>query len=150
MSKHQTEGVIETITNMLFGQEWKPYNKHETPYLDTLPSMRNVLQFEQIELFLEAMALNAIVEEIMIDDTTATVYTNNGSSQSGVGSCVVQSLTTNGQQRTFSKFGIFTESRKSLAELEAITLKILSAASFHRYSEMDILNRIDFVMMDST
>ena len=96
------------------------------------------------------MALNAIVEEIMIDDTTATVYTNNGSSQSGVGSCVVQSLTTNGQQRTFSKFGIFTESRKSLAELEAITLKILSAASFHRYSEMDILNRIDFVMMDST
>ena len=42
-------------------------------------------------------------------------------------------------------FGIFTE---SLAELEAITLKILSAASFYRYSEKDILNWTDFVMTD--
>ena len=28
MYKRQIEGAIVTITNMLFGQEWKPYNKH--------------------------------------------------------------------------------------------------------------------------
>ena len=53
------------------------HNKHQKPDLDTLPSMRNILQ---IELFFEAMALNAIVEEIIKDDTTATVYANDGSS----------------------------------------------------------------------
>lgn len=37
------------------------------------------------------MALNPIVEGIMKDDTTTTVYANDGSSQSGVGSYVVQS-----------------------------------------------------------
>ena len=47
-------------------------------------------------------------------------------------------------------FGIFTEWRESLAELEATTLKILSAVSSQRYSEKEILNQIDFVMMDST
>ena len=47
------------------------HNKHQKLDLDTLPSMRNILQ---IELFFEATAFNAIVEEIMKDDTTATVY----------------------------------------------------------------------------
>ena len=42
--------------------------------------------------------------------------------------------------------GILTESRESLAQLEATTLKILAATSFRRYSEKDILNQIDFVM----
>lgn len=37
------------------------------------------------------MALNPIVQGIMKDDTTTTVYANDGSSQSGVGFCVVQS-----------------------------------------------------------
>ena len=46
------------------------------------------------------------------------------------------------------KFGIFTVLRES-AELEANALKILSAASFHRWFEKDILKRIDFVMTDS-
>ena len=78
------------------------------------------------------MALNAIVEEIIKDDTTATVYPNDHSSQSGVGSYVVQSLTSIGDQHTLPAFGIFTESRESFALLEAATLKILSAASFHR------------------
>lgn len=47
-------------------------------------------------------------------------------------------------------FGIFTEWRESLAELEATTVKILSAVSSQRYFEKEILNQIDFVMMDST
>ena len=46
MSKHQVERAIVTTVNMLFGREWKPYNKHQTPDLDTLPSMRNILQIE--------------------------------------------------------------------------------------------------------
>ena len=36
MSKYQIEGAIVIIANMLFGREWKPYNKHQTPDLDTL------------------------------------------------------------------------------------------------------------------
>ena len=68
------------------------------------------------------MALNAIVEEIMKDVTTAcTVYTNDGSSRSGLGSYVVQSLTIIREQSTFPMFGVFTELRESLAELEATT-----------------------------
>ena len=65
MSKHQIDGAIVTIINMLFSQEWKHYNKHKTPHLDTLPSMRNILQ---IECFFEAMAFTAIIEEIMEDE----------------------------------------------------------------------------------
>ena len=56
--------------------------------------MRNILQIGFF--FSEAMALNAIVEEIMKDDTTTTVYTDDGSSRNGVGSYVVQSLKING------------------------------------------------------
>ena len=108
------------------------HNKHQKPDSDTLPSMRSILQ---IELFFEAMALNTIVEEIMKDDTTGTVYANDGSSRSGLRSYIVQSLTINGEQRPLPTFSIFKESRESLAELEATTLKILFAASFHRYSE---------------
>ena len=67
--------------------------------------MRNIAQ---IEHFFESMALNAIVEEIMKDDTIAyTLYTTDGSSQSGVGSYVVQSLTINREQFTFPMFGSF-------------------------------------------
>ena len=112
---------------MLFGREWKPFNKHQIPDLDTLPTMRNILQ---IEPFFEAMTLNALVKEVMKDDTTATVYANDGFSRSGVGSYAVEPVTVNREQRALSTFGIFSESRKLLAELEATTLKILSRASF--------------------
>ena len=100
MFKRQIEGAIVTIANMLFGREWKPFNKHQTPDLDTLPSMRNILQTEPL---LEAMALNVIVEEIMKDDTIATVSANDGSSLSGVVSYVVHSLTINGEQRVLKQ-----------------------------------------------
>ena len=116
---------------MLFGREWKPCDKHQTS-------------------FFEAMALNAIAEEIMKEDTTATLYTDNGSSRSGVGSYVLQSLTINGEQYALPTFDIFTELRKSLAELEATISKILSEASFHRYSERDIFSQVVFVITDNT
>ena len=96
------------------------------------------------------MALNAIVDELMDEKNHATVYANDGSSRSGVGSYVVQSLTINGNHRALPTFGIVTESRESLKELELSTLKILSAAFMHTYSEKDILSKINFVMTDST
>ena len=70
------------------------------------------------------MALNTIVEEIIKDDTTAAVYASAGSSQYGVGSYVVQSLTINGEQSILPTSDIFAQSRESIVELEATTLKI--------------------------
>lgn len=69
---------------------------------------------------------------------------------SGVGSYVVQSFHINGVQQTLPTMGIFTEIRKSLVDLELTTLKILLAASEHKYSEKEILENISFVMSDST
>ena len=86
MFKRQIEGAIVTIANMLLRREWKPYNKHQTPDLDTLPIIWKILKIKTF--FFEAMALNAIVEEIMKDETTATVYANDGSPQSRIGSYI--------------------------------------------------------------
>ena len=52
--------------------------KHQTLDLGTLPSKT----FYKLNFFFKAMALNAIVEELMKDETTATVCTNDGSSRS--------------------------------------------------------------------
>ena len=43
-----------------------------------------------------------------------------------------------------------TESRETLKDLEITTLKILSAASGNKYSPSDIVEKISFVMTDST
>ena len=51
-------------------------------------------------------------------------YSNDGSSVSGVGSFVAQSLTLSGVERCLPTFGIFTESHESLKDLEICTLKI--------------------------
>lgn len=56
---------------------------------------------------------------------------------SGVGSYVVQSFHINGVQQTLPTMGIFTEIRKSL-DLELTTLKILLAASEHKYFLRDV------------
>ena len=103
MSKRQIEGSIIAIANLIFGRSWKPYDKDSTPDLDTLPSMANMRENEPM---FEALALNAIVEELMAEGNHAKVYANDGSSRSGVGSFVVKSLTINGVQRALPKFGI--------------------------------------------
>lgn len=106
MSKIEQSLII--ISNNLFGLDWKPYRKHETPDLNTLPCMDNLRQTEPM---FEAMTLNAIVREMMEEGKTSDItYSNDGSSRSGVGSYVVQSLTINGEQRSLSSFGVFTES----------------------------------------
>ena len=148
MSKHQIEQSLIIIVHHLFGLEWKAYQKHETPDFDTLPRMDNL---RQTEVLFEAMALNAIVKDMMKDESTSSItYSNDGSSRSGVGSYVVQSLTINGEQRALPSFGVFTESRETLKDLEIATLKMLAIASFHEFSEQDILRKISFIMTDST
>ena len=147
MSKKQIEGAIIAIANMLFDRDWKPYKVKGERDSKTLPSMNNLLHTEPL---LEAMALNAIVEEMMDESNHSSItFSNDGSSMSGVGAYVVQSLT-NGVQRALPTFAIFTESRESLKDLQVTTLKMLSAATGHKYSEQDIYKKIDFVMTDST
>ena len=88
--------------------------------------MKNTLHTEPL---FEAMALCAIVDEIMSRETDAAItYSNDGSSMDEVGSYVLQSLTMNGVQRTLPTLAIFAERRESLKDLELTTLQILSAA----------------------
>ena len=77
-------------------------------------------------------------------------YSYDGSSMSVVGSYVVQSFTINNVQRILPTFSIFIESRESLKDMEIMTMKILCAASGHKYKEADILANINFVMTNST
>ena len=148
MSKSQIEGSIITIANTLFGREWRPYTPREERDLNTLPSMKNLVHTEP---YFEAMALSSIAEGMMSEDTIASIaYSNDGSSVSGVGSYVVQSLTLNGVQRCLPTFGIFTESREGLKDLEICTLKILSSSYCHEYTEKEILQHLKFIMTDST
>ena len=68
MSQNQIEGSIITIANELFGRkefgEWKLYDRLTTPDNNTLPSLSNI---RRTESYMEAMALNFIVQEIMND-----------------------------------------------------------------------------------
>ena len=54
------------------------------------------------------------------------------------------------ENRALITLPIFTESVQRLKELEKMTLEILSLASGRKYSEVEIYERIDFVMTDST
>ena len=152
MSARQVQGAITTIANDLFGRkeygQWKTNEESQTIDVNTLPCQKS---FRVTETCLEAMALGRIVDEIMDDTSDVTVvYSNDGSARSGVGSYVVQSLTINGVHRSLPTYGIFTESRDSLKELELSTLKILSASSGFKYTSEDIVKKINFVMTDST
>ena len=74
---------------------------------------------QQTEPFFEVMALNAIVEDIMKNDSEKCVtYLNDGSSMSNVGSYCVQSLTLNEIQRSLPTMGVFSESNKTVKEQE--------------------------------
>ena len=45
---------------------------------------------------------------------------------------------------------IFTESRSSLKDMQHMTYKMLAAATAWKYTERDIVGKIDFVITDST
>ena len=147
MSRHQIEGAFIEIGNKVFGRKWKSFKPNSTFDDDTLPSMTNLVRTRS---YLEAMALNNIVEEIMSSDSGTITYSNDGSSLNKVGSYVVQSITVDGVQRALPSLSIITESRETLKELEKTTLKILSAACGYKYTESEILKKINFIMTDST
>ena len=62
MSKRQIEGSILAIPNILFERDWKPQKSKGAVDSKTVPSMKNILHIEPL---FEAMALCAIVDEIM-------------------------------------------------------------------------------------
>ena len=66
----------------------------------------------------------------------------------GIGAYVVQSMTIDGVGRTLPAFGIFTESRESLKDLQIATFEILAIASKGKYSKEEILSKIDFIQLD--
>ena len=146
MSQVQAEAAIVETGNSLFGRRWKTFNPELPTDRDTLPASSNM---RRVEPYLEAVAMSSIVNEIM-DGNKTVVYANDGSAKNGVGSFLVQSLSIDGVQRPLPTFSIFTETRESLEELEVMTIRMLVAASGYRYSEQDILRKIDFVMHDST
>ena len=107
----------------------------------------------RIEPEMEAMALCSIVEEIMDDNNAGencVLLSSDGSSVSGVGAYVVQSLTVNGIPRNLPTLGVCTESREALAELVRCVLDMMAASTDNRYSSADIMNKINFCMTDST
>ena len=152
LSHRQAQAAIVTVANNLFGREefgeWKMFTAKEKFDNNTLPAPNNI---RRTESYLEALALNCVVEEMMTgDDESCVVYSNDGSAQSGVGSYVVQSFTVNGKPRALPTFAVFTESRETLAELVDCTLDILVASSGHRYKKDELISKVDFVMTDST
>ena len=137
MSQEQIVGAIITVANELFGRnkygKWKPYDSENPTDKNTLPAMSNT---RRTEVYIEAMALSMIVEELMEEGTeTMVVWANDGSAMSGVGSYVVQSLNINGIKRALPTVGIFTESRESLSDLMKDTVKILSTSTGYKYTE---------------
>ena len=147
MSRHQVEGAICEIANRLFGRQWKIYESRSICDDDTLPSMTNIVRTGN---YMEAMALNSIVEEIMVAENCGITYSHDGSSQNKVGNYVVQSITINGIQRALPVMSVVSEARETLKDLVSTTLNILSAASGYKYSDQQILSKIEFCMTDST
>ena len=146
MTMHQIEGAFLEI-GKVFGRNWKVFKPNSITDKNTLPSMTNLVRTRK---YLEAMALNNIVEEIMSSDGSSITYANDGSSLNRTGSYVVQSITINGIQRALPTLSITTESHETLKELELTTFKMLSAASGYKYSEAEIFKKVTFVMTDST
>lgn len=68
----------------------------------------------------------------------------------GFGVYLAQSLTINCVQRALPTLLIFIDSRESLKELQITTLRFLSAATGHEYSEEYIFKKIYFAMTAST
>ena len=60
----------------------------------------------------------------------------------------MQSITLDGVQLPLPTFSIVRESHESLEELEVTELKMIVAASGHKYTEKQLLECIDFFMTD--
>ena len=152
LSENQAQGAICTVANNLFGRKeygaWKRYERDKPTTYNTLPAINNT---NRTEAYVEALILAGITNEIMSSEMeTVVTYSNDGSALSGVGNYIVQSFSINGKQRALPTLNIFTETRASLKELQLMTYKILAASSGWKYTEKDLVEKIDFVMTDST
>ena len=151
MSQAQAEGAIAATANCLFGRNqygpWKVFEAKKPYDVNTLPASSNT---NRLDPYVEAMVLSSITEQIMCSTISTVMYSNDGSAMSGVGNYVVQSVTIDGKQRALPTMSIFTESRESLCDLEKTTLQILSASTGYKYSSKKIVEKINFVMTDST
>ena len=81
---------------------------------------------------------------------TVVTYSNDGSAQSGVTNYLVQPFLINGKQRALPTLNIFSETRASLKDLQLMAFKILAASSGWKYTEKDLVEKNDFVMIEST
>ena len=121
LSHNQASAAIAVVANKIFRREkfgeWKLHSNLAVCDENTMPATSNN---RRVEPEMEAMALCSIVEEIMDNSNVGencVVLSNDGSSASGVGAYVVQSLTVNGIPRNLPILGVCTESREILAEL---------------------------------
>ena len=87
---------------------------------------------------------------MLLDSHTVGTYSNDGFPQCGVGNYVVQSFSINGKQRPLPKMSIFTKSKTSLKEMQLMTFKMLAASTGWKYTEKELVEKINFVMTDST
>lgn len=146
MSAAQAAAAVIEVGNKMFGRTWKYHGESEVIDLDTLPEASNM---RQVGKSIEAMALAAIVDEIMNTDEQVTVtYSEDGSKKQGAGSFSVQGISINRMYRALPTMSIATESRRNLADLKVAVLKILEAAS--GVDAKTLFDKIDFVITDQT
>ena len=85
-------------------------------------------------MLFKAMVLNSTMEEMVEEGKNSSItYSNDGSFITSDGLLVVLSFTINGVQHALPTMTIFTESRQSFKDLETTILKMLSAATGHKY-----------------
>ena len=87
----------------------------------------------------------------MLPDLHAVVtYSNVGYAQNGIRNYIIHSISVNGKQAAYPTISIFTESKASLKKMQPVTFKMLATATGWRYTEKDLVEKIDFVITDST
>ena len=85
-------------------------------------------------MLFKAMVLNSTMEEMVEEGKNSSItYSNDRSLITSDVLLVVLSYTINGVQHALPTMSIFTESRQSFKDLEITILKMLSAATGHKY-----------------
>ena len=123
------------------------YSRHKEGNCNTLPAPTNL---NRTKFYMEAVVIAGTVSEIMAPDSTETVVTPMMVHLKAESVATLFSpLLSNGKQTALSTMPVFTESKKTLKELEIHTLEILSAASGYRYTEKENYTGLTEVTLDS-
>ncbi len=112
LSERQAQGAICTVANNLFGRrkfgKWKQFENRTKTDNNTLPAPTNS---NRTEPYFEALVLAGIANEIMSSESSVVTYSNDGSSQSGLGSYTVQSFSIDGKQRALPTLSLQNHER---------------------------------------